>query len=219
MKKALYVIGVILLLVVITTAIGIRSFSQKWFKETPNQLTLTSELHPISFQWIEGKHGDYLEPYEVIKIPVFIKGVSSKLYMQFDTGAPSTILYGNALENLKLPTIIANQAYKEKDSYLSDFEFMIGENILNLKEPNVLEAYGEFIDVSDTITEWKIGTIGADFLANKITTIDFKNNQIGLYKERPGWMRNLPKFEKFDFKGRRFMLPAIFNGKKVGVVL
>ena len=215
MKKLLYVIGGVLLIVAIAAALGIRSFNQKWFKETPNHLSFSSEFHPIPFQWIEGTHGDYFEAYEAIKIRVFIEGVSNKLYMQFDTGAPSSILYGNAIKSLESSDMKGNIIVTEKASFLSDFDFMIGENKVKAKKLIVLDGYGKIVDINDTITEWKIGTIGADFLADKITAIDFQDNEIVLFRERPEWMRTLPNFEDFDFSGRRFMLPALFNGKEL----
>jgi len=71
-----------------------------------------------------------------------------------------------------------------------------------------LPNYGSAFNKNNTINSISIGTIGADILDNRITSIDFKNQTISLYNERPLWMDTLSNFQSFDFKGRRFMLPA-----------
>ena len=77
----------------------------------------------------------------------------------------------------------------------------------------MLEDYGKAFDISDTTTMFNIGTIGADLIVDKITMIDFKNQVIELYEERPEWMSSLATFVPFDFKGRRCILPATIDGK------
>lgn len=61
------------------------------------------------------------------------------------------------------------------------------------KEPKghtlrILEGYGHTFGKKDTIAKIGIGTIGSDFITNRITTIDFKNQKIQLYNDRPEWM-------------------------------
>lgn len=215
LKKIGYVVlGLILLLIFLGT-IGVKRFNNQWFKETPNYLSYSGEWRPINFDWVEGTYGDIQEPHDIIKVIVRIEGFPYKLYMQFDTGAPSTVLYQNPLESLQDFGLQLEQITTDDKAYIKDFNFQIGQNNLKADLIRVVENYGQQITQNDTITPIKIGTIGTDLLDGKISAIDFKKQRISLFEDRPRWMGNLPAFVPFEFKGRRLLLPAAFESKKI----
>ena len=47
----------------------------------------------------------------------------------------------------------------------------------------------------------------------------YANGFIQLFQEQPEWMSSLPDFKPFNFKGRRFMLPAEIDGKELEFVI
>jgi len=205
LKKIVIALAILVVVLIIALKIGIQKFHNHWFKEKPNYLTVQFEPKPFPFIW--GKIDD--DPYGLMKVPVKIKGSPYKLYMQFDTGAPSTVILENPIKALEIEQII-----EDETAFAKDIEFMIGENVVSASQMKIFPNYGSEITVGDTIQTYKLGTIGADFLENKISLIDFKNQQITLFEERPEWMDTLPEFKPFNFKGRRFMLPANLAGKK-----
>ena len=141
--------------------------------------------------------------------------MAHKFYFQFDTGAPSTLIYGNTLKSLINYGLDAKEIEKEEKKFIENINFNLGGNHINAAMIEILPDYGKAFEPTDTIKGIKIGSIGADFMDQQITLIDFKNQFIRLYKQRPKWMSSLSGFEPFDFKGRRFMLPSKIGNKKL----
>jgi len=214
-KKIGYFLITIILLLALAGFAGVRWFNNLWFKERPNHLVVTSDSNPFPFQWAEQTFGDYFEPHAAILIPLKIGNLPHKFYLQFDTGAPSTILYGNTLKSVKASGVNIKEIIKDQRPYVENLDFSFGDSIINMKSIHILEDYGESFPKNDTISKISIGTIGTDFMDNRITMIDFKNKTIQFYSERPNWMNSLTNFKPFDFAGRRFMLPAIIDGNKL----
>jgi len=214
-KKIGYFLITIILLLALAGFAGVRWFNNLWFKERPNHLVVTSDSNPFPFQWAEQTFGDYFEPHAAILIPLKIGNLPHKFYLQFDTGAPSTLIYGNTLQSLEASGVHINEVIKDEAPYLESLAFSFGENNIKMNTIQILEDYGTPFNSNDTISDIKIGTLGADFMDNRITLIDFKNQSIQLYTERPEWMASLTNFKSFDFKGRRFMLPANIDGNEL----
>ena len=214
-KKITYAFLAIFLLLTIVGIFGIRHFNNLWFKETPNYLIYSSEAKPMDFRWSSNTYGDYFEPHEAMLIPVQMAGIVNPLYFQFDTGAPTTLIYGNTLKSLGEAGIDVAEIAKGDRRYVQSLDFVLGGNNTSAAMIQILENYGNPIDQSDTTRALKIGTIGADFMDQRITLIDFKNEVIQIYNERPHWMSSLSGFQAFAFDGRRFMLPTQIAGKEL----
>ena len=219
MKKYLKYLGYTLLailgLLIVTGYIGIRKFHSSLFKEKPNHLVYTSEFNLVRFVWENDSIGDYLETQIAMMIPFRIEGLSHKFYMQFDTGSPNTFIYENDLKSLKRVGLNFKEIVIEDERYVQNIKFVLGGNNINASMIKILDGYGNTFDKNDTTGRINIGTIGSDFMENRITTIDFKNQTLQFHNNRPKWMASLPDFEPFDFQGRRFMLPATINGKRL----
>lgn len=211
-KKIVYFLGTILLLFAIATIVGIKWFNDLWFKEQPNYLTYTHDSHPINFEWASGTYGDFVEPHEALIIPLMISGIPFKFYLQFDTGAPTTLIYGNTLKALQAHGLNITEIRKDDKHYIEHLSFRLGGSKIEMYMPQILESFGSSFDIEDSTQNLKLGTIGADFMDNRITLIDFKLNSLQLFQERPAWIAALAGFKSFDFTGRRFMLPARIDG-------
>lgn len=215
LKRIGYALLVVVILSVIAAIIGIRKFNDSWFKERPNYLSYTSEGKQMTFEWSEETYGSYTEPHVAMKIPVSFEGVSQQFYFQFDTGSPTTFIYGNSIPSLKNIGVNVLVESKDENQYVKQLNLILGGNKTRMNRVEILENYGNIFTANDTIREIKLGTIGSDFLDKKITEIDFKNQKIQVYDERPKWMASLPDFKPFSFKGRRLMLPAKIMGKNL----
>lgn len=216
-KKILKGIGYTLIVIIILTVVagflGIRKFNNTIFKDRPNYLVYTYESKPVHFDWTNDSVGDYYETKVAITIPLKIEGIPHNFYFQFDTGAPTTIIYGNTLESLRAFGEDFKTTIKNKHLYLDSLNMELGGNRIHASMIEIFKGYGDTFNKHDTINPINLGTLGADFMDKKITVIDFKNQLIQSYDERPNWMNNLGDFASFDFKGRRFMLPAVINDK------
>jgi hypothetical protein len=215
LKRIVYVFLILLLLIGIVGYIGVRKFNNALFKEKPNHLAYTAESKPIQFNWANDSIGNHFETKTAMLIPLKFEGFSHKFYVQFDTGSQYSYIYENDLKSLKSIGVTYKEVIKDDERYVQNLDLILGGNRINASMIKILENYGNTFTKKDTISRIKIATIGSDMMDNRITVIDFKNQYIRFYNERPEWMINLPKFQHFDYKGRRFMLPATINGKEL----
>ncbi len=214
-KKIGYTLLTILVLFIIVGFIGIRKFNKALFTEKPNYLEYTSEAKPIHFEWVNDSIGDLYEPKTALIIPLKIDSFSNNFYFQFDTGSPYSFIYENGLKSLKEAGLNFKEVIKKENRYIESLSFTLGGNHIKASMILILENYGTSFNKNDTISKISIGTIGSDFMDQRITAIDFKNQNLQFYNERPQWMASISGFKPFDFKGRRFMLPATINGKEL----
>ena len=216
-KKVLKRIGysflIIILLFIIAAFVGIQKFNNALFKERINYLSYTFESTPIHFDWAINKKGEYIEKQAAMIVPAKIENIPLNFHMQFDTGAPDSYIYENDLKSLQAMGLHLKEVEKDEERYVESLEVVLGGNHMKITMLKVLQGYGHKFDENDTISRIGIGTIGSDFLENRVTEIDFKNQKIALFKERPEYMQSMSGFTSFDFKGRRIMLPVTLNKK------
>lgn len=213
-KKIGYALLVILGILFILGYIGVSKFNDFITKETPNYLTYTYESKPIHFEWTNDSIGNYYEKQTAIIIPLKIEGLAHRFYMQFDTGSPFTFIYEKDVISLRKMGLELKEVVKEEGRYIEKIDFILGENHVKSTMLKILPNYGNSFDDKDTIPRIKIGTIGSDFMDQRITVIDFKKQQIQLFKKRPEWIQKASSFQPFDFTGRRrIMLPVILDNK------
>jgi len=212
-KKIGYTLLVILLLILIGGFIGVKKFNNSLFKEKTNYLEYISEAKPIHFDWAGDSIGGIYEPQAAMVIPLKIEGLLHRFYMQFDTGAYDSFIYGNDLKSLRALGLDIKEVIKDDVRYVESLDFMLDNNHIKASMIKIYPNYGHEFDKNDTIGRIGIGTIGSDFIDNRITAIDFKNQNIQLFNERPEWMKTLPDFKPFDFSGRRVMLPVTLDNK------
>lgn len=214
-KIVFYSFSILILLVLIGGVVGIRYFNNLWFKERVDYLKISTDFKPVKFEWTESNYGDYVENKDAINIPAKINGIRHNLVFQFDTGDPTTRIYRNSFESLKKMGLELFQTKKGEKEYIEALNIVLGESQTNLEMILIDDNGGEAFNSKDTISDIRIGTIGADFINKYITEIDFKNQQIQFYKERETWMTVISSFTSFDFVGRRFMLPCEIDEKKI----
>ena len=140
--------------------------------------------------------------------------MAHQFYMQFDTGSPFSFIYEHQLHTLRTLGLNIKEVVKDEERYIEELNFIMDENHIKASMIKIYPNYGHSFDKNDTISRIGIGSIGSDFIANRITAIDFKNQKIQLFQERPDWMRQLPPFKPFDFTPRRrIMLPVTLDNK------
>jgi len=213
LKRIGYIFLVLLILIGVAGFIGIRKFNNSFFKEKPNYLEYTSESKPIHFDWAGDSIGGIYEAHAAMIIPIKIEGLSHRFYTQLDTGSPHSFIYRNALKSLRAIGLDIKEVVKDKVRYVENLDFILGDNHIKASMIMIYPNYGNSFDKNDTISSIGIGTIGSDFIANRITAIDFKNQKIQLFDKRPKWISSLSGFKPFDFSGRRIMLPVTLDNK------
>jgi len=212
-KKIGYSILTILIIIIIAGYIGIRKFNNSLFSEKPNYLEYTSESKPIHFDWAGDSIAGIYEAQSAMVIPLKIEGLAHHFYMQFDTGAHTSTIYERQLDVLREMGLEIKEVVKNNVRYIEYLDFILGDNHVKASMIKIYSNYGYTFDKNDTISKIGIGTIGSDFIVNRVTAIDFKDQHIQVFDKRPDWMTSLTEFKSFDFSGRRVMLPVVLDNK------
>ena len=212
-KKIGYTFLAILGIIILAGFIGIRKFNNSLFGDKPNYLKYISEPKPIHFDWAGDSIGGIYEAQAAMTIPLKIEGLAHHFYMQFDTGSYDSFIYGKDLKSLRAMGLDIKEVIKDNVRYVESLDFILGSNHIKASMIKIYPNYGHSFDKNDTIGKIGIGTIGSDFIANRITAINFKKQELQLYNKRPDWIASLPNFKSFNFSGRRVMLPVTLNHK------
>ncbi|HET8858531.1 hypothetical protein [Marivirga sp.] len=159
---------------------GWHTFNYYWrTKSTVSTFSNFTEPDSLSFSeiiWREGNFGNIKTEIGSFFVKVELNGVNDSFYMQFDTGAPQTVLYGRKLNKLKekYPNLspATNDSGKE---YFKDAQLKIGDIILETDYLRILPEMGSAeIDSAFNI----IGTIGFDAILDRKLILDFRNDKI-----------------------------------------
>jgi len=169
----------------------------------------------MTFSWAGDSIGGHYEAQAAMIMPLKIEGLPHKFYMQFDTGSPYSFIYEKDLISLKKIGLNLEEVVKDESRYIKHLAFELGGNKISASMIKILKNYGNTFSAADTMGNIKIGTIGSDLLEHRITAIDFANQHVQVYQNRPDWMASLPPFQAFDFQGRRIMLPGVVDGKSL----
>ena len=178
-----------------------------------NQLVFDSATHTLEFRWLGDTLQTRLEPHAAMLIPIELKGCPKRFYMQFDLGAPNSILYADKILQIreKYPTAIAS-----RDTVaLADFRF-------RLSDLNVLAKQIKLITNEKSAINWKeknsiviIGTIGADLIDGRVVVIDYPAMKLSIGKEIPAKLKSQLILTDMMFAGRRVLLPAQLHEKRI----
>jgi len=157
-----------------------------------------------------------------MNIPVTIDELPYKFTVQFDLGAYSCF-YGNSLKPfLEEYPLLKNKLDTTKQVWINGVSGNLVLKNINLRLGDVIfeeNDVGLFINFGtehslDTInyeTEVHIGTIGADFVQNKVLIIDYKSNRLALTDTVPSEYQNI-SFEPFKIDRGRIKIPFRING-------
>lgn len=209
-KRAVFALAIFLLIGGIS---GFFYFKNKFLTAPPNTLLLSNLGEPFPFFWNAENSNDSTEPHDAMLIPVTIPGVDQIFYMQFDTGAPSTVFTYHKIVSIneQFGTIFKIDTLENKLK-ISNLKIKVGTVDL---EASTLSFYGRGskIDWENNNSKIIIGTIGSDFIEKNAVILDFKNTQITVLKSVPKTLQESSSYLPFTFEGRKIFLSATLNDK------
>lgn len=189
--KKIALLFLIVLVLIIT--VGYFYFDRKFTPEA-NYLEIKNESGNIPVTWLGNDKN-------VLLVPVHISGDTVTYYLQFDTGHSYTVLYAEAIKNIKGISI---------DQGLATASLTIGKTKVFSDQFKIIDN-GREDDKNKSIKI--IGTLGADMLENRKTLINFKENYLVFnISETPERFKN--NLIDFSFKKRHIIIPALLKGKK-----
>ena len=213
MKIVKRIVIVLLVIVLLGGIGGFFYFKNKFMGAGPNELTLSNLGEPFDFVWGSFKFNGKEEPNAFMFVPVTIPGVDRTFHMQFDTGAPSTVLFYETVQSInekygdifQLDTI-------DNQLLVTDVSMKVGTVHL---EANKIFFRGRSnkIDWSDSTSIIKIGSIGSDFMEKHPLVMDYKNQKITLAESVPEDLEEKADFLPFTFDGRKVFLSAKLNNE------
>ncbi len=195
----------LLLIVAIFTGCITPAFSQSL---PASQLTFTPGTHVIPFHWQGDSVHAQWEPHAAMLIPVKLKGCPRQLYMQFDLGAPASIVYQN-----KLNAIREKYPQAGADSLQTIFHFTAGNTPVSAHSIPFMQFDSSSINWNTT-AKVIIGTIGADFIDGHVAVIDYPKRRITIAEAVPKKTVRQIRMETFVYMGRRILLPSTILGQQ-----
>lgn len=171
------------------------------------ELVLGGEGGDVPFRWSEARFGDRIEPHAALLLPVRVEGSPKTLYMQFDLGAPTTVLMKDKLESLsaRLPGLTVGA-----DGGVARFAFAMGDLQAEARQVRVVDSG------SNTGVRWDdpeaidiIGTVGADLLKGRVLVIDYPAQRIFVGVAPPDGLVGEAQMRPFIFTPRGVILTGV----------
>lgn len=212
-KRILYLIIILILLIIIAIPIYISYWRNNSTVETFHTFKEPSKVSFCDIRWTS----DFLGKEKIEKIafyvPVKIKGLKGNLFMQFDSGQQTTLLYGKTLNRL-LNSNNTFSIFYDKDSlrYIKNPIINIAENQFKAKKIRIASSLGSSkIDTSKIV----IGTIGFDAFVNRTLILDFKNDKLAITQKSANDLDyNLNYIDDASIDKFPLLIPAKIGKKK-----
>ena len=213
LKKILKILIVIIIIVFSITSIYYNYWRSKNTVHTFKLLNHTEKINYTKMYWNDGNIGKISIKKTALFIEVKINNSDNNYYMQLDTGTPSTVFYGKALNQLGNQIKIKTVLKKDSTQYVANPIIQIGNTSFSAKKIKILKNMGaNKIDSLFTV----IGTIGFDILVDRTLILNFKKNKLAITNKSLKKIDptiNLIKnasVDKFPI-----LIPATLNQKKI----
>lgn len=194
-------------------------FMRKSFQAPPNQLVLSTPHGQVQFVWTEDDFGGVVEPHSSILLPVTLQTPGKTFYMQFDLGAPSSVLYHDTVMAIQARLPVFTLVEEDQRNYAIDTQLTAGGIQISLKRARLTKSAGNGeINWEDDTGVVVIGTIGSDLLDGRVLTIDYPNRSLSVAATVPSDVASTPS-AKLDYKERRVILAAEFEGAPTKIML
>ncbi len=190
-------------------------------KKSPADLGVTSWIH---FEWEGDTLGTRYYDKAAILIPFRLAGIPGSFVMQFDLGAPVSMLYGNTAGPLltQHPALLQKLDTANKTSIiegrpvgaLQDVSFYLDTVLFTHRQLAWFAGFGDSLSAADTASASNqstiIGTIGADLLADKILVIDFPGQQLAVVDSLA--VPDTSRLVDIEITHGRILVPVRVNG-------
>lgn len=193
----------IFLVIIVLFLLGGYFYFQKKFTPPENYLKVSGSAENIPIKWISSSDNSH----SALLLPIEIRGIHRTFYMQFDSGSPITAFYKKPLESIA--SKFQNQLKIDNENSSISTALKIG-NMNVISDTFEVLNYGEKINFDNLKAVNIIGTIGTDLLENRITILDFKNNQCSFIEKIKE-----DDFTDFEFKKRKILIPSVIENEKL----
>jgi hypothetical protein len=181
LKITMITLVVVLALIAIAIPVGINYLRNKSTLKTFDQFSESAQLQFVNIKWDSSIVAGIKFEKAAFFIPVKVKGIQKRLYMQFDSGSASSLFYGKTLQAIDAGL---DTSFSQKDSavFAMNVVLEIGSATFHADKMEIRQDMGSFeIDTSFII----IGTIGYDAVVNRTLIMDFKQDKLAITQKLP----------------------------------
>ena len=151
--------------------------------------------------------------HAALLVPIGVPGCPRTCYLQFDTGAPSTLLKSNAVAVLRAAFPATRATLQVSDEAIRSFRFAIGPGQVHARHIRV-KAYPNATQLPTDPTEpFVIGTLGTDLIDGRVLTIDYARQRFTIGNTAPDSLLSRATFVPMSFKERRVLLAVGLAGQ------
>ncbi|GAA4029721.1 hypothetical protein GCM10022409_12470 [Hymenobacter glaciei] len=207
--KVLFKILLAIFSLFVLSSIGGYFYFRKKFQAPANQLVVTQLPATTSFS--SGANKEL--PHAVLLVPIGVPGCSRTCYLQFDTGAPYTLLNSNSLAVLRAEFPATNIMLVAQGDSVRNFRFAVGRA--------QMQVHRIWVRHYDTPTKlpanpedpFIIGTLGTDVMDGRVLTLDYARQRLALSSTAPNSLLRRAAFVPMSFKERRILLSVGLQGQ------
>ncbi|MGY2132663.1 hypothetical protein ACW9KT_10560 [Hymenobacter sp. HD11105] len=211
--KTSYKILLSVIALLIVSGIGGYFYARKMFQAPKNQLEVTGLPATLPFAWHATNTGSGTVAHAGLLVPVRVPGYSHPCYMQFDTGAPYSVLYAHPLAALQKQYSAMQLDFSAQRDTVNNFRFGLGNGQILAHSIKVI-PYGTSELPATTSGDYLIiGTIGTDLLDGRVLIIDYPQQQITLSTAVPDSLNQRMAFVPLTFDSRRVLLTPQLEGE------
>ncbi|MBH8557679.1 hypothetical protein [Hymenobacter negativus] len=193
------------------SGVGGYFYFRKQFQAPANQLVITQLPATTPFVW-EADTAHHLA-HAALLVPISVPGCPRTCYLQFDTGAPYTLLKSNALEVLRANFPATRTALQVQSDTVRNFRFTLGPAQVQARKIWV-RPYASAAHLPANPNEpFVIGTLGTDVFDGRALVIDYAQQRLSLGNSAPDSLLRRAAFVPMSFKERRVLLRAGLQGQ------
>ncbi|GAB3730899.1 hypothetical protein GCM10027594_12930 [Hymenobacter agri] len=192
------------------SGIGGYFYFRKQFQAPANQLVVSQLPAATSFVWEATPE----LPHAALLVPVSIAGCPRTCYLQFDTGAPYSLLKSNALAVLRANYPATRATLAASGDSVRNFQFTLGGRPIKARRIWV-RPYASAAQLPASPAEpFIIGTLGTDVLDGRVLVINYARQQFRLRNDMPDSLARRATFVPMSFKERRVLLKVGLQGQE-----
>ncbi|UYZ60359.1 hypothetical protein [Hymenobacter latericus] len=202
----------LVLALLVAGGVGGYFYARQKFEPGANQLAVTQLPATCAFEWKADTTARPTVAHAQQLVPITVPGCPRTCYLQFDTGAPYTLLYEHPLAALRERYPATGRTLTLRADSVRDFRFALGQGQVQVRKLPVLR-YGAHQLPADSTQPFIIGTLGADVLEGRVLIVDYARRRFTLCEQVPDSLASRTNFVPLAFTSRRVLLSATLQGE------
>ncbi|MCC3154187.1 hypothetical protein Q3A66_04755 [Hymenobacter sp. BT770] len=210
--KPLFKVILSVLALLVAGGIGGYFYMRQRFLPPANQLVVSRLPASCAFTWLADTAAGRAMPHAGLLVPVQLPNCPHTCYLQFDTGAPYSVLYARPLAALQARYPALPFGSSSPSDTLHNFRFAMGRGQVQAHWVRVMPRGADALP-ADSTAPFIIGTLGADVLDGRVLVLDYARQRFSLDTRVPDSLTHRTAFVPLAFTNRRVLLSMQLQGE------